>query len=221
MSSDETSFYNISVILSTGGHYVTQQYVPKEISFKTLADEFPFTYFTYNPSPKWKDLSTTDKALNQVLATEGIFDIEYDAYWFGMIRPSSISKLLNVVKPNLPHPDSTYDPPEIVVGYMGGTYEKVLIEQCGMKPFDLKSYGIPEIPELFDQYKDSMDLLHCTHHLDDSTPVCTQVKVQLMDRWVKDQPWNAGFIMESCFFRTHQSKDILNFLDLKRDFITP
>jgi len=189
-SSDETSFYHISVVLSTGGHYITQQYVPKEISFKTLADEFPYTYFTYNCNPKWKDLSATDKALNQVLATDGIFDIEYEAYWFG------IAKLLNVVKPNLPHPDSTYDPPEIVVGYMRGAYEKVLIEQCGMKPFNLKSYGCPDIPELFEEYKEVMDLHHCTHHLDETIPICSQVKVELMERWIKDQPWEVGFVME-------------------------
>jgi len=217
----EQYFYEISVILSTGGHYINQQYIPKELSFKTLADLYPFTYHFHNRTPKWDDLSPTDQALNQLLASEGIYDIEYGAYWFGMLKPSSITKILNVVQPNLPHPDSTYDPPEIVVGYTGGAYEKIIIEQCGMRPFDLTSYGMPDIAQLFDQYKDTTDLHHCMHHLDETVPICPQVKVELMDRWVKDQPWNAGFVMESCFYRTHRSKDILDFLDLKRDFVSP
>jgi len=39
------------------------------------------------------------------------------------------------MKPDLPCLDSTYDPPEIVVAYMGSSYDKVMIEQCSMKPF--------------------------------------------------------------------------------------
>jgi len=52
-------------------------FVPKEVSFKTLADDFPFTYHFYNRNPKWEDLSMEDKTLIQLIATEGIFDIDY------------------------------------------------------------------------------------------------------------------------------------------------
>ena len=162
---------NIVAILDLDGYMVDREFVPKELALKGLGDPEPFSCFFYNRKP-FKDLSTKDqRTANWVY--HNIFDIRYDKYWFGMLIPDAVHRILQVLK-------TPPDQEPWLVGYKGGHYERDLLNKLHIPSFNLELIGCPKV-ESITRTKSYRD---CGYHKSKRLH-CPAVEVQLFEEWFR------------------------------------
>jgi len=114
----KTKAGTIGAIFDMDGYRLNNKFLVKELGWIPLQHDHAYSvHFYYRGSLQQ---SSRDRRTN-TWVYRNLFDIPYEAYWFGMI---GCDKLPNVVRAFYPNDGS-------VVAYKGGHYEKDLLDSLG------------------------------------------------------------------------------------------
>lgn len=221
---DDEDLNNLVAVMSTRGHFIQQEYIPKEMAIKCFGDGKPLVVHFYNEDLPWNQLQESDKLFNSYIH-DTMFDIPYRKYWFGMFYPSSIQHVLQACKQHYPPEaydlDKAYNPIDITIGYYGGAYEKAALDLAGIKSLNLQEYGCPTVNQLQSEYINNnieIQFTGCNLHTNATSTNCCRSDVLLYEHWVLNDVYAPN---KSILHKSYQSKNILNFIDLEHDFVKP
>ena len=164
---------NIVAILDFDGHHVDRSFVPKELALKGLGNELVFSCFFFHNKP----LSSKDqRTANWVY--HNIFDIRYNKYWFGMLKPSAIENVLQAVQKQ---GDILLDTNPWYVAYKGGHYERDILRKLNIPSLNLELIGCPKVEAIT-----PLTSIHgCGKHRS-SKSHCPAKEVQLFQQWLEE-----------------------------------
>ena len=214
---------NLVAVMSTRGHYIDQEFVPKEFSIKCFGDHKPITVHCYNQDKPHNQLTEHDKVLMNRYIHNNFFDIPYKKFWMGMIYPSSIRNVIDACNkhnyPEVRDDDNIYDPIDITMGYYGSQYEKAILDLLGIRSVNLTDYGCPTTKQLIEDYERhnvQLNYKGCGMHTDEHSINCCKSDVLLYEHWVLHRIHTPH---KSELHKSYQSKLLFNFLNLQRDFV--
>ena len=141
----------LCAIIDMDGHRVNKTFQVKELAIIDAATEQTRSFHF------WHGSLLNDQDRRTVRYVEkNIFNIPYDAYWPGVLRPAALDDIVQQLVQNIDNP---------VIGYKGGHVEKDLLWNLDIPSFNLEYIGCPSMKVLepigADCGKHPPSTLHC------------------------------------------------------------
>jgi hypothetical protein len=139
-----------------------------------------------------------------------LFDIPYDAWWFGMLGSRSVPRVVagvyDVEQDGHPQTWETKG----TVAYKGGQVEKDLLDSLKIPSLNLEELGCPKMEVLAEEAPFLFD--HCGHHKNVLSH-CPQKEVLLFEWWFLRQCWHNGVTPRQKSYPRNPLESFLNSSD--------
>ena len=140
----------IVAILHLDGHVVDGSFMPKETALKAKGEAQPFSVFFYNKARPHHTLSRQDQRTAEFIE-DHVHDIPYWKYWFGMLDPTALDRILKTVrKPEFEdNPFAWIEDRDVwYVAYKDGHHEKDVLEKLDISSFNLEDLRCPKAEDI-------------------------------------------------------------------------